>query len=564
MSTVREFARRQLQSARECFPTNIKTLQISAIAGVAYYLGAEAAFFIGTLSDRIFAPFWPPNIVLFCTLLLVPKRQWWLPIAAAFPAHALAEIAVGMPAGQLFVAFATNCVVAVLNAACVRWFLKEPPWFGTFRNVLIYILMTAGLCPATAAFGGAFVQILGGGPITNYWTYWGNWYMANALGSVTLGPAFLIWFNRGERVEKLTSRRKAEAMILTLCLVGACAIAFQASAATIATGFLPAVLYSPFPVILWAAIRFGQRGANGGILVVTLVSIWQNLHGSTVFIGIGPERNVLALQVFLMGISVPVFLLGGAIDELRSTGEAMRNLTGALLQAQDEERRRIARELHDSTGQNLVVARLMVSRVQSMAPASCDPVVAELNDVLQKSLMEIRTVSYLLHPPLLEANGLTLTLRSYLDGFSKRTGIGVGLELSPDIGRIASDVELVLFRVVQEALTNVWRHSGSATAKIRLAQESLGAGQQVKLTIEDSGKGMANNIRLSTVSGRKIQYYDTEGIGLASMRERLHQVGGHLEIDSVPGKTVIRAIVPLGGTSERSEALHDRAEIDQL
>src|SRR5262245_38023405 len=147
------------------FPKEIKSLRIPLVVAVIYYLGAEAAFAVGTLSDRIFAPFWPPNIVLFCTLLLVPKRQWWLYIAATFPAHAIAELAVGMPLAQLLVAFATNCAVAILNAVGVRWLLKHPPWFATLRSASIYILITAGIGPAIAAFGGAFVQILGGEPM---------------------------------------------------------------------------------------------------------------------------------------------------------------------------------------------------------------------------------------------------------------------------------------------------------------------------------------------------------------------------------------------------------------
>src|ERR1700730_14033817 len=103
------------------------------VAG-AYFVGAEVAFLIGTLSDRIFAPFWPPNVILFCALLLAPERRWWLYLAAAFPAHLAAELRVGMPADQLVVAFATNCGVAVLNAAVTRRMLGELPWFGSLRK----------------------------------------------------------------------------------------------------------------------------------------------------------------------------------------------------------------------------------------------------------------------------------------------------------------------------------------------------------------------------------------------------------------------------------------------
>ena len=533
---------RWLQSPWVHLPPYLKFFRPPFLLAIAYYLGAQAAFSIGTLSDRIFAPFWPPNIILFCTLALVPKSQWWLYIAAAFPAHVIAE---PMPAAQSLVAFGTNCLVAILSAFGIQRFLREPPWFGTLRNAAIYVLITAGVSPAISALGGAFVQIVGGGPIANYWMYWWDWSIPNALGSVTLGPVFLIWFGPRLQRTRLTSRRKTEAIVLALSLVAVCAIAFQVSVRTVSSAFLPALLYSPLPLILWAAIRFGERGASGAILVVTVVSIWQNLRASTVFNAIDPGTSVLALQIFLLGVAIPVFLLGAAIDELRQSGEATRKLSGALLRAQDEERRRIARELHDSTGQNLIVANLMAGQIQSLAPPSCGSVIVELKNILEGAITEIRTVSYLLHPPLLDGGGLSIALRSYLDGFSKRTGISVDLNLPPDLGRMSPDVELVLFRVVQEALTNIWRHSGSRTAEIQLVRQVSNAGFQIILSIEDSGKGIPNSIRLSTLSERNSGVQAPSGLGLVGMRERLHQIGGQLEIDSEAGKTVIRAIVSL-------------------
>src|SRR5262245_49756446 len=201
------FGQRWLRSARVNLPLSVKFFGLPALVAIAYFLGAQAAFYIGTLSDRIFAPFWPPNIILFCTLLLVAKRRWWLYIAAAFPAHVIAEITVAMPTLQSLVAFSTNCMVAILSALGVRRFLKEPPWFGTLRNSAIYVLITVGISPAIAAFGGAFVQIIGGEPFSHYWMCWGNWYLSNALGSVTLGTVFLIWFAPGPEAPPWISRR---------------------------------------------------------------------------------------------------------------------------------------------------------------------------------------------------------------------------------------------------------------------------------------------------------------------------------------------------------------------
>ena len=537
-------ARESLQAFWANVPNSVRSLLVPAFVAIAYYLGALAAFKIGTLTDRIFAPFWPPNVVLFCALILVPKRRWWLYLAAIFPAHVLAEAAVAMPATRVLVAFATNGLVVTVNAWGVQRFLKEPPWFGTLRHASIYVLLTAGIGPAVAAFGGAFVQ-MPRGAINNYWAFWGTWYISNALGSMTLGPVFLTWFDRRSWAGRFNVRSLTEPVLLGLGLGVVCAFVFHSGRGIVESGFLPALLYSPLPIILWAAIRFGQRGASGAILVFTIVSIWQNLHESVVFTDPNPEQNVLALQFFLLGVAVPVFFLGAAIDERGRTSEAMRELAGSLLRVQDEERRRIARELHDSTGQNLTAAGLLVSRLQTMTPESSRPLVAELDEILRESMVEIRTISYLLHPPLLDGIGLEMAIRTYLEGFSKRTGIKVEIDMPQDTGRMPSAVELVLFRVIQEALTNVWRHSGSATARIELAQNPSTDGDQVMLSIEDFGKGIPRSVRMSTLAGTKIKHNTSMGLGLVGMRERLHQIGGSLDINSSKGRTVIRAIVRL-------------------
>src|SRR5262245_58286766 len=161
------------QRALDSFNSDIgKPVAVAA----AYFVGAEIAFYIGTLSDKIFAPFWPPNIILFCALLLVPERRWWLFITACFPAHVIAELQVGMPIPQMLVAFATNGAVALLNAFAVRRLLGDPPSLGELSKASLYVLITAGLSPAVVALAGAFVPILGGGAIQKYWVFWTDWY----------------------------------------------------------------------------------------------------------------------------------------------------------------------------------------------------------------------------------------------------------------------------------------------------------------------------------------------------------------------------------------------------
>jgi signal transduction histidine kinase len=515
----------------------LRPLQGPVLVALLYFAGAEAAFYIGTLSDQIFALFWPSNVILFCALLLVPQRSWWGYVAAAFPAHVAAEFTVGMHAPQLLVAFATNCLVVLPTAWAVRRFVGGPPWFGNWRAAVRYIVITALIGPAVAALGGAFVPIMGNGTIDEYWIFWSHWYFANALPNLTLGPFFLIWFSDAARSGWWNpSRPQLEPMALALALLAACLAVAVPDQVENAIG--PAMLLLPVPLLLWAAVRFGEKGASAAILMVAVIFTWDALHGGSLFPHPNRERSLLSLQLFLTGMSIPILLLGAVIDELRRTERTTRELAASVMRAQDDERRRIARDLHDSTGQNLIAATLIAGRIEDAVPPSVRAEFHQLVDMIQQSIREIRTVSYLLHPPLLDEAGLVLAVRNFVEGFSKRSGIVVDLDLPPDLERMSDETELALFRVVQEGLTNVSRHSGSATAGIRIAQERRSGGPAVVLTVEDAGSGIPHLIGLRSQSGGP-------GVGLASMRERLQQVGGSLDIESAVGRTVITATVPV-------------------
>ena len=529
-----------------------RPLQGPALVALAYFVGAEAAFYIGTLSDQIFALFWPPNVILFCALLIVPQRSWWLYVAAAFPAHVVAELGVGMPAPQLLVAFATNCLVVLPNAWAVRRLVGGPPWFGNWHKALRYIVITAGIGPALAALGGAFVPIMGGGALADYWMFWSHWYFANALPNLTIGPAFLIWFSDHLRSDGGTpSRRPVEAAVLGVLLLAACLVVALPHGVEHALG--PAMLLLPLPLLIWAAVRFGEKGASAAILIVAVIFTWQGLHGVALFPHPNSERSLLALQLFLTGISIPILLLGAMIDELRRAERTTRDVAASVMRAQDEERRRIARDLHDSTGQNLIAATLIAGRIEQALPETARPAFRRLEEMLQASIGEIRTVSYLLHPPFLDEAGLALAVRNFVEGFSERSGVAVELDLPADMRRLSPDAELALFRVVQEALTNVARHSGSATARIRLARERRAGRETAVLTVEDAGRGMPGP---GGTRGRRIgrKRPAGSGVGLASMRERLEQLGGQLEIHSTVGRTIITATVPVESPSADEEA----------
>jgi PAS domain S-box-containing protein len=229
------------------------------------------------------------------------------------------------------------------------------------------------------------------------------------------------------------------------------------------------------------------------------------------------------------------------ITERKHVTEELRRLSGQLLRLQDEERRKIARDLHDSTGQDLVALSATLSQIRKEIPSSNRKLRKELSQcstVANRCLREVRTVSYLLHPPMLDESGLEDAVRHFTDGFVQRTGILVHTEVSASFGRLPQEVEMGLFRVVQESLVNIQRHSGSRTARIELRRE----GDTIALQVSDRGRGISAN------DGRKNGTRPARvGVGIPSMEERVKQVGGRLEIHSGDLGTTVEVIVPIHG-----------------
>ncbi len=230
-----------------------------------------------------------------------------------------------------------------------------------------------------------------------------------------------------------------------------------------------------------------------------------------------------------------------ANEALKSNEESLRQLSARLLQLQDEERRRIARDLHDVTGQKLAVLSMALSGLLNRANGNLD---ADSQRSLTESLAwskevaaEIRTLSYLLHPPLLDELGLSSAVKWYLAGFTSRTGILMETEIPSDIQRLSPDAEVAIFRVLQESLTNVHRYAESPKAIVRMDV----TGEEIKLEIQDFGKGVQSS-KASSTNGSVARL----GVGIQGMTERMRQLGGKLEITSSPNKgTLIAATIPI-------------------
>lgn len=232
-----------------------------------------------------------------------------------------------------------------------------------------------------------------------------------------------------------------------------------------------------------------------------------------------------------------------AHDELESLVEqrtaALRRLSTHLLRVQDEERRRIARELHDSLGQFLTATKINLDLLAQDSPQSTERL-RDAQQLLDRAISDTRTLSHLLHPPLLDEAGLSSAARWYVEGFGQRSGIATTLDIPADLQRLPATIETALFRILQESLTNVHRHSGSRAVDVKLAADDSAA----RLTIRDYGSGIPPKLL-----ERFRQDGTNVGVGLAGIRERIKELGGTLDIQSTASGTLIAVEIPIGEAS---------------
>jgi PAS domain S-box-containing protein len=233
-------------------------------------------------------------------------------------------------------------------------------------------------------------------------------------------------------------------------------------------------------------------------------------------------------------------------QELEKSNSDLRDLSGRLMEAQDVERRHIARELHDSAGQTLAALSMQLGKISADAkknPAQLAKDVQGAEELVQHLSDEIRTTSYLLHPPLLDEAGISSALSWYVQGLAERSSLAIDLKLPDNLGRLPSEMELLIFRLVQECLTNIHRHSESKTARIRIERED----SNVHVEVQDRGRGMSPE-RLA-----EIQSQGT-GVGIRGMRERVRHFRGDLVIESNGSGTKVYATLPLKTPLQRSKS----------
>jgi signal transduction histidine kinase len=476
-------------------------------------------------------PLWPGNILLASALLLAPRRAWPILMAAALATFAVYDLRIGISIRSV-IFFQLSDAAEVLTAALgLGYCFDGVPHLDSVKALAKYSFFAVLLAPFAGAFFSAF---------TTHGEYWRSWsiaFLAQALGYLALMPAILGWVsNRSEWTPAPRSRYfEASALLAGLLVLG------YFSLASPSTMVAPVLTIVPF--LLWAALRFGTTGVSSLAIAVAFLAIWGAVHGRGPFVAQGSAHDVPSIQVFLLLVVAPFMVLAVVVEERKNAEHALAGLNHKLIEAQEKERSRIARELHDDICQRLALLVLELQQLDALN-LSAGEVNTRLNELGQQTseiVSDIQTLSHQLHSAKLRLLGLAAALKSLCKEFEEQQMAEIDFSSHdlPDL--LATDISLSIFRVAQEALHNSAKHSGVRHFEVRLWAEP----GSLHLTVQDSGSGFDWE---AVKQGR--------GLGLTSMEERIKLVNGTLSIASQPRRgTTIHARVPLSSVNDTLRAV---------
>ena len=498
------------------------------LVGIGYYVGTRIGF-AWTPVGQPHSTLWPANAILLAAFLLAPRRTWWILLLAVLPAHILAQLQAGVPVLTAIGWFMTNTSEALIGAFCITRFSRPKNTLDNVRGVFIFVVFGVLLAPlATSFLDAAAVVITGWG--RNYWPLGLERFWTNALAALTIVPAIVLCGSTGiSWIRKLSLARYSEAALLAVSTAIVAILVFGSEHFSPST--TPALLYLPLPFLLWAAARFGLGGLSSSLLSVALIAMWYNLHGRHPFPYATMAQNVLSLQILFCLIAVPLMFLAAVMAEARRTRESLRKISGNLIVAQEQERRRIARELHDDINQRIAMLALELEQMQKSPFEVCR--LQELRMQATQISDDVQALSHELHSSKLEYLGVAAGVKIWCKEFEARQKIQI--DCRTDVSSVVPiEIGFPLLRILQEAVHNAFKYSGVGRVEVQLREES----GEIHLVVTDLGSGFDLE---TAMQGR--------GLGLTSMQERVRLVNGQIEIESQPkGGTTVHVRIPL--TSE--------------
>ena len=502
----------------------LRNLALFAAAYLAAY-GCSRFFSVRT-GTRL----WLPDSVLLCALLLVPRKKWWLYVLMTMPIRFVPAVRPAIGAWFLWLTWSNDIAKGLLTAHLLQYAIGNPIRLNTVRRYATYLGIAVVLAPMLSGFFGAQLRHLALGHA--FWPAFGQWSLGDALANLVVTPALLLWLSREYQGLR---PRLFEAVVwgigFAICLYYA--VLFDGSILAI---------YAPFPFLVWAALRLGTIGASSGLFLTTVFLILGiSRHKGPFFYLIAHDMHFL--QLFLAVLALPIMFVAilfeerqqaearllESQEELHQNYKRIRDLTGRLIHSQEEERSRIARELHDGLAQQFTLLAIGLDRLECMPAdrlALAHEEVAELRRQTDEVAFDVREVARQLHSTILQHLGLPNGLKALCRTFSQQYQITVDLEAEP-LENLEDDISLCFFRVAQEALNNAVTHGHAKNITVSLARDA----GLLCLRIKDTGIGFDAAAT-------------PEGLGLVSMQERLRMVGGKLAVRSSPSQgTVVEAVV---------------------
>ena len=495
------------------------------------YVVAVALSEHGYGSLAVPSPFWLPDSVLLCALLLTPPEEWWIFLTAIVPLRVFIGAAPGTPLWFQLLTIAIDAAKAIAAAWLLSRVLGRRVHLETLSEFFTFLAITAVVVPALSAVVATPARYLLGDP---FWSSAYRWYMGDALAQVIVTPTILYWCAGAYRRR---AARSGELAGLLICLAAASLYAFV----FLPNGHALRLVYVPVPFLIWAAVRLRPFGTANAIALVAVIAMIGAARGAGIFSDEVATSSVLSLQLFLMVIGVSLLSLAIQTVERETLAEREREANRRILGAQEEERSRIARELHDDLAQDMALLHLSLEHLGTSADlsAATHHALDQLVEMSSQMMSSVRKLSHELHPATLDLIGLDIAVKSLCGDIERQHGLPVeyrGHDVPKTLERMVS---VSTFRIAQEALRNVVKHSRATAAAVDLSRQN----DHLVLCVSDDGDGFD----IHAVDGRT-------GLGLISMRERLNLIGGELSIYSTPlVGTRIRVEIPL----ERRAAVVD-------
>lgn len=521
---VRELPSGQERSRASSFFLELGKLALFAAAYLAAY--SCARFFAQRTGTRL----WLPDSVFLCTLLLVPRKKWWQYVLVSATIRFVPGVRAPVAAWFLWLTWANDAAKALLVAHLLQRANGNPVRFNSVRRYANYLGIAVLLGPALSGFFGALLRHLALGH--SFWPAFGQWALGDTLTNIVVTPALLLWLTREYRSLR---PRLFEAILWGIGFAFCLYFAVLADQSILA-------MYAPFPFLVWAALRLGTVGASSGLFLTTVFLIFGiSQHKGTLFHVIANDMHFL--QLFLAILTLPIMFVAILFEErqqaetrllenqeeLNQNYKRIRDLAGGLIRGQEEERSRIARELHDDITQQIAMLTVGLDHLESLPSdklALAHGELAQLRSKTEEVALSVRDVARQLHSTVLQHLGLSKALKGLCRTFSQQHQIDAHLE-AEELENLGDDIGLCLFRVAQEALNNAVKHGHAKQISVVLAREA----GDIRLQIKDTGIGFDPAAK-------------AEGLGLVSMQERLRLVGGKLAIRSTPGQgTVVEAVV---------------------